>query len=218
MIYATFITGEEYGPRYAQQVIREVKGKDVHILTDKPELFPECKTELYDKEVFSYYDKLTFLVRKVLERKQRVTFIDCDWFSGLHEGFDMEPDTFYTYALFKFKDFEKKPFAMEGINMVIDVLEKNNFNLKRDVYIGEAIMSLPYLDCAQNILDDLYTLQVDWEAKFNQNVKTDNQSISRYARYGVGYGEGGALTAILQKYNVKLKDVLYKKFVHNNII
>ena len=153
MIYATFITGNEYGPRYAQQVVREVKGKDVHILTDKPELFPECKTELYDKEVFSYYDKLTFLVRKVIERKQRVTFIDCDWFSGIHESFEMEPDTFYTYALFKFEEFEKKPFAMEGINMVIDVLEKNNFHLNRDVYIGEAIMSLPYLDCTQDILN-----------------------------------------------------------------
>ena len=53
MIYATFLTGEEYRKKYTQQVLREVKGKDVHILTDKPELFPECKTELYDKEVLS---------------------------------------------------------------------------------------------------------------------------------------------------------------------
>ena len=217
MIYATFLTGEEYRKKYTQQVLREVKDKDVHILTDRPELFPECKTELYDKEVFSYYDKLTFLVRTVIERKERVTFIDCDWFSGLHTGIDIEPDTFYTYALFNFNNFKYMPFAQEGLDMVQNVLKENKYNLMREVYIGEALMSLPYLDSIQDILNDLKTLQKVWENTFNQNVDV-NRQLARYASYGVGFGEGGALTAVLQKYNVTLKEVDRKKLIHNNTI
>ena len=218
MIYATFITGEEYRKKYTLQIQNEVKGKDVHILTDKPELFPECKTELYEKEVFSYYDKLTFLLRTVLKRKERVTFIDCDWFTGLHISLDIEPDTFYTYRLYPFSDFAIMPFSIHGLNLVKEVTSKHKLEFKDEVYIGEAIMSLPYLDCTQDILDDLDYLQKDWESTFNQNLETKSTKLKRYASYGVGYGEGGALTAILQKYNVTLKEVDKKKFVHNNPI
>ena len=52
---------------------------------------------------------------------------------------------------------------------------------------------------------------------FNQNINV-NEKLARYAKYGVGFGEGGALTAVLQKYNVTLKDVDRKKFIHNTII
>jgi len=218
MIYATFITGKEYRDKYISQVQKEIVGKDIHILTDTPELFPNSKTELYTRDVFSYYEKLLFLVRKVLERKERVTFIDCDWLKGLHLNFKLEKDTFYTYALFKFEEFQNRPFSMEGINMVIDVLEKNNFTLKKDVYIGEAIMSLPYSNKTESILQDLIYLQADWENKFNQNIVTENRKLKRYASYGVGYGEGGALTAVLQKYNVKLQDVSLYNFISKGII
>jgi len=218
MIYATLITGKEFGAKYTHQVQRESVGKDVHILTDRPELFPNCKTEKYTKKVFSYYDKLIFLVKTVLERKQRVTFIDCDWFTGLHLGLDLQKDTFYTYALWKFEDFADKPFSMEGINMVINALKRTNYKLDREIYIGEAIMSLPYLPSTQNILDDLLELQSEWENTFNQNLVTKNGKLKRYSSYGVGYGEGGALTAVLQKHKVNLEAVSNKKFVHNNAI
>lgn len=218
MIYATLITGKEYGEKFTHQVQRESVGRDVHILTDRPELFPNCKTERYEKKVFSYYDKLTFLVKTVLERKQRVTYIDCDWFTGLHLGLDLQEDTFYTYALWKFEDFADKPFSMEGIGMVIDALNRSNYKLDKDLYIGEAIMSLPYLPCTQGILDDLLSLQHEWESTFSQNLKTKNGKLKRYSSYGVGYGEGGALTAVLQKHNVNLKAVSNKMFVHNNAI
>ena len=218
MIYATFLTGQEYESKYTAQVQREVRGKDVHILTDKPELFPECKTEIYDKKVFRYYDKLTFLVRTVLERKQRVTFIDCDWFTGLHLGMDFDKDTFYTYALFKFENFKYKKFSMEGINLVLSILERNGYKPKRDVYIGEAIMSLPYTDYTEKILIDLQNLQADWESTFHQKLITKSPSLKRYSSYGVGYGEGGALTAVLQKYNIKLEEIDRKLLIHNNLL
>lgn len=217
MIYATFIAGDEYRKKYTAQVQREVRDKDVHILTDQPHLFPNNKTELYNKPIFSYYDKLIFLVSKVLERKERVTFIDCDWFSGLHQGIELQKDTFYTYALFKFEDFANKPFSMEGVKMVEEVLEEHNYTLNRDVYIGEALMSLPYLSSTEDTLKDLITLQKPWEEKFNQNIQTTNTRLKRWASYGVGYGEGGALTAVLQKYGVKLEAVSNKKFIHNNL-
>ncbi len=218
MIYATFLTGDEYRKKYTDQVQREVKNKDVHILTDQPELFPDSKTELYDREIFSYYDKLTFLLRTVLERKERVTFIDCDWFTGLHVGFNLEPDTFYTYRLYPFSDFTIMPFSIHGLNLVKEVTGKHNFKFNDEVYIGEAIISLPYLSCAQDILDDLIFLQKDWESTFSQKLVTESSKLKRYSSYGVGYGEGGALTAILQKYNVTLKEVDKKKFIHNNPI
>jgi hypothetical protein len=107
---------------------------------------------------------------------------------------------------------------MEGINMVIDVLEKNKFTLKKDVYIGEAIMSLPYSNNTESILKDLIDLQSDWENKFNQNIITENKKLKRYASYGVGYGEGGALTAVLQKYNTKLQDTSLYNFISKSII
>lgn len=218
MIYATFLTGDEYRKKYTTQVQREVKNKDVHILTDQPDLFPNSKTELYDKEVFSYYDKLTFLLRTVIERKQRVTFIDCDWFTGLHLNLNIYPDTFYTYRLYPFSDFKIMPFSIHGLNLVKEVTTKHKLKFKEEVYIGEAIMSMPFLDCSQNILDDLNYIQKDWESAFSQNLITESAKLKRYSSYGVGYGEGGALTAILQKYNVTLEEVDKKKFIHNNPI
>lgn len=218
MIYATFIAGSEYGAKYTSQVQKEAENKDVHILTDSPELFPNCKTELYDRKVFSYYDKLTFLVRTVLERKERVTFIDCDWFRGLHLGLELEKDTFYSYAIWSYEDFAHKPFSMEGINMVKEALSRKNFNSYNDIYIGEAILSLPYISNLKNILNDLVELQDVWENVFNQSIDTENPKLKRYASYGVGYGEGGALTAVLQKYGVTLKAASNKKFIHNNLM
>lgn len=218
MVYATMIIGEEYCRRYSQQVLQSSFKNTLYILTDYPELFPNCNTIPYTKAVFSYYDKLIFLAELTLEKKQRVTFIDCDWLSNINSNTSLEEGIFYTYWIYSTTKLKTTVLFEFGVNLMKEVLQDNGYKVDYDDYIGEAVLSLPYCDKVTDILKDLKNLQKPWEKAFSQSIKTNHSTLLRYANYGVGYAEGGALTAILRKYSVPYKSLSKWEFIKKSII
>ena len=218
MIYATMIVGEEYCKRYYSQVLGVSRKSELYILTDHPELFPECNTIQYTKEVFSYYDKLIFLAELTLDKKQRVTFIDCDWLKKVGTSIVIKEDTFYTYWVYKLSSLKGKTLHMFGVDLMIKVLEENGYKVDYEDYIGEAVLSLPYSNKVISILEDLKVLQRPWEKAFSQTLNTKHSTLLRYAGYGVGYAEGGALTAVLRKHKVPYEGVTRWGLLKHSII
>lgn len=207
MIYATMIVGEEYCKKYYPQVLEASSSNEVYILTDHPELFPECNTVYYNKDVFSYFDKLIFLAELTLEKKKRVTFIDCDWFKNLGSSISIKEDTFYTYWVYTLSDLKGMTLYEFGVDLMIKVLNDNGYKVDYEDYIGEAVLSLPYSSKVESVLEDLIALKSPWEKAFSQSIDTEHSTLLRYSKYGVGYAEGGALTAVLRKHSIPYEGV-----------
>jgi hypothetical protein len=91
MILALVLVGETY-TNNPEETIKQInrfqsKGWDVYVLTDKPELFPNVKTEFYQNKIFSYFDKLLFSLRMVEKTNQGVLYIDHDFGENLTDYF-----------------------------------------------------------------------------------------------------------------------------------
>jgi len=204
MIYATTVVGKEFCDQYSKHINDEGANKALFVSTDHPELFPECSTRLYNREVFSYYDKLIFLIELVIEHKQRVTFIDADWFRNINENIVIDDNVVYSWHLFNEEELLHLGFYNNGIDLTKTLLEDNGFKYDNKLYPGEAILSVPYLDNIEIILTELKSLQTVWEKTFNKDLDLNHKS-KRYSSYGVGYFEGGALYAVLVKNNIEVK-------------
>ena len=83
MLYATVCHGAEFINRFSKEINRVGKVDTVHVLTDQPQYFDNCITYQYEEVMgrsqFSYYSKLTFLFKLLLECKERVNYVDADF-------------------------------------------------------------------------------------------------------------------------------------------
>ena len=73
--------GKSFCEKYSQKVKQHAPTDiDLIILTDHPEYFDFCKTELYTDDTFSYFSKNTFAVELCKKYKTDVFYIDIDSF------------------------------------------------------------------------------------------------------------------------------------------
>ena len=63
------------------QIDKFIKTNQLHILTDTPNSFNYGTTHLYDRDVFSYYEKINFILSLSKQYNERITYIDTDCIS-----------------------------------------------------------------------------------------------------------------------------------------
>ncbi len=80
MVFLTFSIGDDSYHDFATQTVNSAinQGYDTFVLTDKPDLYPNSKTLLYEKEKFSYHDKLDAVEWVYSMGYKQILYLDAD--------------------------------------------------------------------------------------------------------------------------------------------
>lgn len=217
----TTIIGKEHNDKYYKRINKLGKDVSIDVLTDQPELYKNCNTTEYTREVFSYYEKMMFLLDCVKKYKSRVTHIDVDWFLDLNYDIELKEDTFYTYFIFPYYQMdEKKVRSITNFKLLIQklntILSDNGYGKCKQL-IGEAFMSMPYLSNFDEMYTRVKTMQYDFENQLNMETGFGAR-YSKYQNTGVGYGEGMALTMVMDHLNIKYEAIDKSNFYKSRIL
>lgn len=218
----TTIVGEEHHNKYQKRINNYGKDISIDVLTDQPELYTNCKTTLYTRTPFSYYDKMMFLLDCVKKYKSRVTHLDADWFYNIDYNTKVEENTFYTYHIFNYNQPAETTRSPKNYELLVRVLNTILLNNGYDPklcknLIGEAFMSLPYHPKFDKLYSRVKDMQVDFESSLN-SLTGFGSRYNKYQNTGVGYNEGMALTVVMDYLDIKYEKLHEKKFYKTNFI
>jgi len=207
--FATMCIGKEWVFDWKDSIIDFHNKHKLYLLTDCEDVF-DFKSHKYNKE-FSYYDKLIFLLDIMTLKKKRITYLDVDKLQQ-YNSIDYDEKSCYVY------NTTTTPIKLsnEFASTREEIHKHLNIKNTSEIYVQEALISLPYTDDFENIKKDILELQPIVERNFG-NRKWNNSKLNRYSKYGIGYGEGSALTAVLLKYNIDIVNV-YSTFRKESLI
>jgi hypothetical protein len=223
MILAIVCVGKSLNVDFEDMLIQikrfESNGWDIHILTDKPELFSIGKTYMYENKIFSYVDKLLFTFRLMRNNKSDILYVDHNWLSNLNDNFVKEFKSdgsilFYdwwgtewlgdgTYSPVWKRFIDKK---LDYYNELYSYWDFINFDYSNIIVLRENCLYLPYM----NFVDDII-LEIE-KIKPLLEYSTLRYSKGLCNRYG--NGEGIALGLVIDKYKLKLNKI-DKKYLNN---
>jgi len=207
--FATMCIGKNWVFDHKDNIIEFHNKHKLHLLTDCSEWF-DFESYKYNKE-FSYYDKLIFLLDIMTLKKKRITYLDVDKLQQ-YNSIDYDEKSCYVY------NTTTTPIKLsnEFASTREEIHKHLNIKNTSEIYVQEALISLPYTHDFENIKKDILELQPIVERNFG-NRKWNNSKLNRYSKYGIGYGEGSALTAVLLKYNIDIVNV-YSTFRKESLI
>ena len=211
MIYATMCIGNRWLNKY-QDTINVFSSKNhLEILTDNPIGLTGSHITLYERNIFSYYEKINFIFNLSKKYNQRITYIDSDWLVRYNTDIKYDDMTLYSYHIFDlYKESELTKFFEENEYHLRDTLLSNiSLNESIKYYIPEALISLPKVNEIDKMIYDIKTIQPILENIYNS--KNRNPRYYRYVKAGIGYGEGWGPSAICQKYNIPIDKVDWKR-------
>jgi len=179
--------GKDFCEKYSQKIKKYApKNIELIVLTDRPEYFKFCKTELYEDKIFSYFSKNTFTSKISKKYKTDVLYIDADSFHIVDESiYRNQFET--TYFLY---DKLWPNFTHSEVNSLPkDLLDYYGIsgNLKIE-NIHEKIFYLPYSQKINNLYKDLLVIKEIWDKETQTSEPKGNAK--KYSKYGIGYGEG----------------------------
>lgn len=179
--------GKDFCEKYSQKIKKYApKNIELIVLTDRPEYFKFCKTELYEDKIFSYFSKNTFTSKISKKYKTDVLYIDADSFHIVDE-FIYKNQFETTYFLY---DKLWPNFTHSEVNSLPkDLLDYYGIggNLKIE-NIHEKIFYLPYSQKINNLYKDLLVIKEIWDKETQTSEPKGNAK--KYSKYGIGYGEG----------------------------
>ena len=76
------------------------KDHNLHILTDDIDKFKKTTCYEYKRNVFSYYEKINFVLELSKKYKERITFIDTDGLDDYNTDFIFDDRTFYLNIMY----------------------------------------------------------------------------------------------------------------------
>jgi len=207
--FATMCIGKDWVFDWKDEIIEFHNKHKLHLLSDTGDWF-HFESYKYNKE-FSYYDKLIFLLDIMTLKKKRITYLDVDKLQQ-YNSIDYDDSSCYVY------NTTTTPIKLsnEFESTRKEIHKHLNIENTSEIYAQEALISLPYTDDFENIKKDILELQPIVERNFG-NRKWNNSKLNRYSKYGIGYGEGSALTAVLLKYNIDIVNV-YSTFRKESLI
>lgn len=207
--FATMCIGKDWVFDWKDEITEFHNKHNLHLLTDCSEWF-DFESYKYNKE-FSYYDKLIFLLDIMTLKKKRITYLDVDKLQQ-YNSIDYDEKSCYVY------NTTTTPIKLsnEFASTREEIHKHLNIKNTSEIYVQEALISLPYTHDFENIKKDILELQPIVERNFG-NRKWNNSKLNRYSKYGIGYGEGSALTAVLLKYNIDIVNV-YSTFRKESLI
>jgi len=208
MLFATMCVGNEFVSLHKDSINAFSKDNQLHILTDSPSEFSNSISHQYTRDVFSYYEKINFVIRLSKKYKQRITYIDCDCLSKIKTNLIFDDTSLYVETMFS---LDEKNVITETFPNEIILREKllplingtGNFNY----YIYEPLFSLPFLSNLDDIEYDSIILQNYLENIFNYNTK--NIKLKKYKKQGIGFAEGWGMAALSIKYNIPIKEICW---------
>jgi hypothetical protein len=179
--------GKDFCEKYSQKIKNYApKNIELIVLTDHPEYFNFCKTELYKDKIFSYFSKNTFTSKISKKYKTDVLYIDADSFHIVDESIyrNQFQTTYFLY------DKLWPNFTHSEVNSLPkDLLDYYGIsgNLKIE-NIHEKIFYLPYSQKINNLYKDLLVIKEIWDKETQTSEPKGNAK--KYSKYGIGYGEG----------------------------
>ena len=179
--------GKSFCEKYSQKVEKLAPKKhELIILTDHPEYFDFCKTELYTDNIFSYFSKNTFVSKICDEYKSDTLYVDIDSFHIIDSSiFNQEFNTSY----FLYDKLWPNYTHSEINSLPTSILEyygiSGNLNIEN---IHEKIFYLPYSSKIEKLNKDLMNIKKLWD---NETITSEPKGNAvKYSKYGIGYGEG----------------------------
>ena len=207
MIYCTMCIGSKWVDVFKSSINRFANNNELYVLTDIPEEFDNCNTVLYERETFSYYDKLPFLFNISKSINERVTYIDANNIRNFNPNILVDDTSLYSGQLLDWKDMDM--FRTDSTEKdVLKILSSIGVDKLYDKYVREHIISIPTSIFIDYIIDDIKQLQPLFEDYFDSVPKTP--AMERYTKNGIGYAEGFELQAIAMKYSMEIKQMKYK--------
>lgn len=209
MVYTTMCVSEEWNSKYRSNIEHFAKDSKLFVLTDYPETYKNSYTVNYKRKDFSYFEKVKFIFNTVKSLSTRVTYIDANKLTQYNTNIHFEDHAFYTGQVLSIQHLYKyfmTPSTLTDIGLIFDKIGIKNLNIK---YPREHILSIPYSNSVEEILNDLEIIQPYLESYYNKVPKT--QYLKRYSETGVGYAEGWAIVAISIKYGFEIKSLDWKK-------
>jgi len=213
MVYCTFIYGKELHDLYSTKLDEFSKKCNLQILTDRPEYFSNANTVLYERNEFSYYEKLPFLLSLIKEYKERVLFFDVDSLDLIEDkNFGFDKTSAYSYYIFKNSNYTEKQLREEyGLDILCDIYLELGYEMCD--YLHERVISIPYSEKIDKIYKELIKLKPIFEKKYPKGKDWDDVNFQKYSKTGCGYGEGGALSVILRNNNVNVLSLVEKNLL-----
>ena len=198
--------GEKWVDIHSPAINKFSRDKEVFVLTDQPDKF-ECNTILYEREVFSYYEKISLVLNLIKTHQSRVTYVDANNIRNFNPNILVDDTSLYAGQLLDWKDMDMFKTDTTEVD-VLKILSTIGIEKLYDKYIREHIISIPSSIFIDYILEDIKELQPLFEDYFGSVPKTP--AVERYTKSGVGYGEGFALQAIAMKYSMEIKQMKYR--------
>ncbi len=207
MIYATMCVGNKWTNKYKTSINNFSKENTLHIFTDDMKSFENCVCHEYTRDVFSYYEKINFVLKLSKEYKERICYIDTDWLQGYDTNIIVDNHSVYTYTNFNLSDDNVVTNFFTDIEIELQktILRKIGIDKELEYYMGEAILFFPYNENIDDIISDSKTLQEYLENTYHQTTITKKR-LDRYKK-GIGYAEGWGITALMVKYNIPIKQI-----------
>ena len=219
MIYATMCIGEEWCKKYSDDINKLGSKKTTHVLTDFPKYFDKCKVKKYNRDIFSYYEKLPFTLNLMIDSKDRVVFVDADFvhsdeIKGLVDNrYNLDKESVYSINIYDTKSFPKSfVLSNPSYTELMNIYDSYNYELFPK-YLHERLFSLPYKkNQTEQMLNEIVEMQTIFEERYYKGrVWPDGHQNQRWSDAGCGYAEGGALSIIVHNLNIptiKLKKLL----------
>ena len=213
MIYATMCVGSDWINRFKEDINKFSTTNSLHILTDDSTQFNNTASCYeYTRDVFSYYEKIKFILDLSKTYEERITYIDSDWISQYNTNLKYDNSSLYTYMIFDLSSETDRPMWFSDFE-----IEMRNGKLLNEInetgiisqYIPEALISFPYQENIDELIDDSKKLQTFLESTYKTDTKT-NKRLNRYKK-GIGYAEGWGMSALCVKYNIDIKDIDWRK-------
>lgn len=226
MIFATVCHGEVFTKRYSYEINEVGKVDTVYVLTNKPEAFPNCNVRDYDTFMgtsqFTYYSKLLFLFALLEELKERINYVDADFLkTTFNKGLVTDNTTLFTSVAVDYNKtlLGQLDYKKEKYSDWYKFLKEVNLETEGDkvfTYVTEAYWSFPYLDNISTIATRARELKKRIEEIFTLNPDHwKGTPLRRYAETGIGFGEGTAMSALVQEFNIPFQAVNHNKDLFN---
>lgn len=186
--------GKDFCEKYSQTVKKFApKNIDLIILTDHPEYFDFCDTELYSEYVFSYFSKNILASKICNQYLENVLYVDIDSFHIVNQELyknEFNSDYFLYDKLWDdYTHSELNTLPQKLLNYY-----RIGGNLKIE-NIHEKIFYLPYSHKVKKLYNDLKNLQRIWDNETKESEPKGNAK--KYSKYGIGWGEGIPLSMAL---------------------
>jgi len=204
------------GDRYVKSLLGSIdkidlNKWDIHIYTDQPDKFSKYgKVHWYPYVIFSYFEKLLFVIRTVKETGKGAVWFDADKLylvSDKFLDFEHNYNEFRYYSKNRWVPYfweEKFPGTWSVVREYFKYLDVDYRSI---VNLWEEVWYMPFHYNLDNMLADLEMVKPVFEYR---------SVIDEFSRNGVGEGEGVALGYVLYKYGMKYEYFPCEVFPNNN--